>query len=241
MKINFLSGLPRTGSTLLSSILNQNPSVYSGPNSPLCQLMWDMEMSCTGSEEEIKNTFEVKNKIIKEIPKIFYSGIDKNIIDKCRTWTLPGNLDLIDKYITKNPKIVVMVRPIIDIVKSFVYIRNLNNWENPEYGLLDENSDPIMLSYNGVLNAKRNNNGQFLFVEYDSLVDDTKNTINKIYDFYEIEKFDHDFNSIYNMYPERDDILQSIGLHDIRPQIRRRSIDIDISDELYQKAIELRY
>ena len=122
MSLVFLSGLPRTGSTLLSSILNQNPNVHAGANSPMCQLMWDMEQSCSYSEEQVKNTLEVKPKIIKQIPKIFYDGIEKNIVDKCRTWTLPGNLELINKYITKTPKIVVMVRPIVDIVKSFVYI-----------------------------------------------------------------------------------------------------------------------
>ena len=31
----FMTGLPRSGSTLLSSILNQNPKFYSGPSSPV--------------------------------------------------------------------------------------------------------------------------------------------------------------------------------------------------------------
>ncbi|NBP58534.1 sulfotransferase, partial [bacterium] len=34
-KYYFISGLPRSGSTLLSAILNQNPRFYSGPNSPV--------------------------------------------------------------------------------------------------------------------------------------------------------------------------------------------------------------
>jgi len=33
--IYFLGGLPRSGNTLLSSILNENPSVYCSPISPL--------------------------------------------------------------------------------------------------------------------------------------------------------------------------------------------------------------
>ena len=35
----FISGLPRSGSTLLSSILNQNPRFYSGPSSPVVSTM----------------------------------------------------------------------------------------------------------------------------------------------------------------------------------------------------------
>ncbi len=38
----FISGLPRTGSTLLSSILYQNPLIHTEGNSALCQLMWDI-------------------------------------------------------------------------------------------------------------------------------------------------------------------------------------------------------
>jgi len=41
-----LSGLPRSGSTLLSAILSQNPLIHAEGNSAVCQLMWDMQMSC---------------------------------------------------------------------------------------------------------------------------------------------------------------------------------------------------
>ena len=38
-KYYFMGGLPRSGSTLLSSILNQNPRFYSGPSSPVLGAM----------------------------------------------------------------------------------------------------------------------------------------------------------------------------------------------------------
>ena len=48
----FLSGLPRTGSTLLSAILSQNPKIYSEGNSAVCQLMFDMQQSCINKAKE---------------------------------------------------------------------------------------------------------------------------------------------------------------------------------------------
>ena len=39
----FMAGLPRSGSTLLSSILNQNPRFYSGPSSPVLGAMYALE------------------------------------------------------------------------------------------------------------------------------------------------------------------------------------------------------
>ena len=39
-KYYFMAGLPRAGSTLLSSLLNQNPNLYSGPSSPVLGAMY---------------------------------------------------------------------------------------------------------------------------------------------------------------------------------------------------------
>ena len=39
-KFYFMAGLPRAGSTLLSTLLNQNPRLYSGPSSPVLGAMY---------------------------------------------------------------------------------------------------------------------------------------------------------------------------------------------------------
>jgi sulfotransferase len=236
--IIFLSGLPRTGSTLLTSILNQNPKIHTQGNSALCQLLWDTQVSIWNAEQ-IKNTPEVSDRLMKSIPKVFYEGITGNIIDKCRSWTLPANLELIEKYITKSPKIIVMMRPIVEIVKSITFIRTINGWKNPEEGLLDEGSEPIMRSLEGIKHSKSINSGQFAYYWYEDLVNNTDSVINSIYEFCGWDKFEHQYNNIQNLNPERDDLLNLMGLHDIRPKIGRREIDIKLSDELYKKAKQL--
>lgn len=236
--IYFLSGLPRTGSTLLTSILSQNPKIHTDSNSPLCQLMWDMKVSTENTEQMFNKKQEADN-LISSIPKTFYEDIEVSILDKCRSWTIPENLDLINNYITSSPKIIVMVRPIIDIVKSFVYIRTLNGWKNPEEGLLDQGSEPIMRSLYGVNYATKNNNGEFIFIQYDDLIEYPSETINKIYEFCEWEKFNHSFTKIKNKNIENDSMLKMIGLHDIRSELSRRKINIKLSDDLYEKALML--
>jgi sulfotransferase len=138
----FLSGLPRTGSTLLSSVLNQNPKIYSGGNSPVCQLMWDMQVSCeTSSKQQLlaNKKIGIQDDLVRAIPYIYYKNINqKHIIDKCRSWTLPANLQIIKRYITPNPKIIVLTRDINEIVESFVKLRKLNNWK-------DENKDDLLI------------------------------------------------------------------------------------------------
>jgi len=236
--ITFLSGLPRTGSTLLTSILSQNSALHTEGNSALCQLMWDMQVSCWNAEQ-LQNKPDAQNKLLTSIPEVFYQGVESNIIDKCRSWTLPANLELIDKYITKSPKIIVMLRPIVDIVKSFVLIRDMNGWNNPEAGLLDYGSEPIMRSLDGIKHAKSIDSGQFLYLWYDDLVNNPEQTINKVYDFCGWEKFNHQFDNIKNLTPERDDLLGLLGLHDIRPELKRREVKVKLSGELYEKAIQL--
>jgi sulfotransferase len=221
----FLSGLPRTGSTLLSSILSQNPEIYAGGNSSVCQLMWDMQVSCetTASEQLLANNkINIKNDLIKAIPYIYYKDVNqKYIIDKCRSWTLPANLELIKNYITPTPKIIVLTRDIDEIVESFVKLRKNNGWtKNLKEDLLIEGSEPIMRSLNGVKYAKENNNGEFLFIDYHEFISSPKDTINSIYDFFEIERYPHYFKNIVNPYPENDGVYGLKGMHDIKPNIK---------------------
>lgn len=221
-----LSGLPRSGSTLLSSILDQNPEIHAEGNSAVCQLMWDMQVSCENNcDEQLKanDRKEYQDYLISSIPAIYYKDVKSTyIIDKCRSWTLPANIEIIKRYIRNDPKVIVLTRPVDQIVKSFVQLRKRNNWSGDlEKDLLIEGSEPIMRSLEGVNWAKENNNGEFLFIEYDDLVDYTPEVLTSIYNFCDFEPFNHDLNNIVNKHPEDDSVYNLIGMHDIRPQISR--------------------
>jgi sulfotransferase len=243
-KIIGLSGLPRSGSTLLSSILSQNLNIHAEGNSAVCQLMWDAQCSVLGRANQqliASDRLDIGIELIKNIPNIYYKNITAStVIDKCRSWTLPDNMAMLYKYIDSKPKVIVLERPIIDIVKSFVYLRKKNNWQgNLEEGLLDDWSEPIMRSYEGVKWAKANNNGEFLFIQYDDMVNNTQNTIDTIYSFCEIEPYKHDFNNIINKHPEDDTVYNMIGQHDVRPTISKRKLDVKLSDKIITKCKQL--
>ena len=239
-----LSGLPRSGSTLLSAILSQNPNIHAEGNSAVCQLMWDMQKSCNINAKEqllANNRINTAQDLIASIPNIYYKDVkESNIIDKCRSWTLPDNMDMLYKYITKSPKVIVLERPLIQIVKSFVYLRKENNWQgNLEQGLLDDWSEPIVRSLNGVKWAKANNKGEFIFIQYDELINHPKDTIDKIYTFCKLKPFKHDFNNIINKHPENDEVYKMLGQHDVRPTISKRNIDIKLSKSIIEKCKQL--
>jgi sulfotransferase len=236
-----LSGLPRTGSTLLSAILSQNPKIHAEGNSAVCQLMWDMQGSIYGTCNEqlaASNRLDTGIGLIKNIPNIYYKDITAStVIDKCRSWTLPDNMAMLNKYFEHKPKVLVLERPMVEIVRSFVALRLANNYQgDPEEGLLDTWSEPIMRSYEGVKWAKANNNGEFLFVQYDDLLHNTKSVIEKIYKFCELEFFKHDFNNIVNKHPENDGVYGMLGQHDIRPTINKRDLDVVLTEATIKKC-----
>jgi len=211
----FLSGLPRTGSTLLTSILTQNPNIHAEGNSAVCQMMWDMQISCQNSEQLMANRrYWDEDAFVSAIPKIYYRDCKRKIIvDKCRSWTLPPHLEMIRKYITKNPKIIVMERPINEIVDSFLLLnKNVNNKKKlfDKEKLMVEGSEPIMRSLAGVNYAKANNNGEFLFVEYEDLVSLPEKIISNIYSFCGWAKYKHNFDEIETYFKE-DDIFYGVS------------------------------
>lgn len=218
-----LSGLPRSGSTLLSVILHQNPKIHAEGNSAVCQMMWDMWQSCEKNCNEqlsANNRFDTKYQLLNQIPKIYYQNTTREVVvDKCRSWTLPANQDLLRRFITDKPKTIVLTRPIDEIVASFASLYERNNREFDENVLLRENSDPLMRSLLGVNWAKQVNKGEFLFITYKELVDETDAVLDSVYGFIGIERYEHDLNNIVNEMPENDSVYGLIGMHDVRQTI----------------------
>lgn len=222
-----LSGLPRTGSTLLSAILHQNPDIYAEGNSAVCQLMWDMQQSCqiTAKEQLDANyRHDTAYQLVKAIPDIYYQNTTRSIVvDKCRSWTLSANQDLLRRYVTDTPKTIVLTRPIDEIINSFASLHKLNNRSFDASEYLQEDSEPIMRSLRGVEWAKQVNQGEFLFIDYAELVTDTNGILDKIYSFIGAERFEHDLENIENTLPENDSVYGLLGMHDVRKTIKLRT------------------
>jgi sulfotransferase len=222
-----LSGLPRTGSTLLASILYQNPNIHTEGSSAVVQLMWDMQYSCENNSYRWLaggNREGTQHDLVSEIPKIFYRNTRaENIFDKNLAWTQPNNVKMIKDYIREDPKIIVMMRPLEEIVKSFVRLRKENGWQGDlESDLWEEDCSVVAVPSYWAELAKDNNKGEFLFVEYEELVVDTQGVLNSIYEFCDIEPFKHDLTNIENKNIENDTYWGLKGMHEVRKTISKR-------------------
>jgi sulfotransferase len=247
----FMAGLPRSGSTLISSILNQNPNIYSSANSPVCGMMFNLEQSILASEQYLAYPKpKVMSKTVMGILNGYYSDTEKNIvIDKSRGWSAPENFSVLMRNLEYEPKIIIPVRSITDILASFISLINKNpgktNFIDSEIEMAQEfyfyreandiRCDHLMRpkglidgSLYGIAFALQPENRKYFhFVEYDDLVNSPKEEIEKIYDFLGIDKFDHDYYNIENTVKEDDRIYGLIGQHDVRSSISRRNINKD--------------
>jgi len=248
-----LSGLPRSGSTMLSSILNQNPLIYSEGNSAVCQLLWDMYLSATKYASEqlgANNRHDTPYDLVSHIPKVYYKNVPKTkevIIDKCRSWTMSYNVDLLLKYVDPNIKIIVLERSITDIFKSFMKLYKKNNINDEQVhvrlsNMLVPNSEPILRSAVGVNMARKKNeenpssNKNFLFIKYDDLIKNTQEIMNQIYDFCGWAPYTHDFNNIVNQFPENDAFYGLKGFHEIRQTISKEENEFVLPPDILEKC-----
>jgi sulfotransferase len=242
----FMAGMQRSGATILSAILNQNPDVWVSPASPLFRMMLTQTQSHNELENLDYNRGVAIDDTIATIPHAFYQDKSaKYIIDKNLNWPNPLGVELINRYITKDIKIICPVRNVLDVIVSFDTIINAhpdskNNQMDEQvlvqtFGnlpLADRRADFLMrndkdiaLSLNFMKHALIPEYRYiFHFVDYDDLITYPEQEINKIYAFLEIEKYNHKFNNIEDRSGISEDSLTGIkNLHTIRPQMQKVS------------------
>jgi sulfotransferase len=262
-KYYFLAGLPRSGNTLLSALLNQNPEIYSTPISPVSTLMWQYTNSFGYMEHIVRNKENETRSLdlLSCFFDIFYQDVEKPIIiDREKSWGTPLGLDLIKKYVTPTPKIIVTVRDILEILASFVaidadYLKKntlesgafINNYRSHEDTIAEYlmrpngEIDQTMLSLASSFYPE--NKGMFHIVEYNDLMSKPKETMSGIYEFLEIPDYKHDFDNIEKIESDNDAILGlPSNLHDIRKFISKSSTSKDIlSDYIKHKYSNMEF
>ena len=120
--MNFCIGVPRSGSTLLMNILQQNPKIFTSSTCPTPYLLEACKYQATGVSEFIAMDQDVMTNSLLSFIKHgidgwFSSLTDKPfIISKSRTWDT--NLNFVFRMY-ENPKILVCLRDIRDVICSF--------------------------------------------------------------------------------------------------------------------------
>jgi sulfotransferase len=252
----FMAGLPRSGSTLLSAILNQNPDIYVTPSADTSFLMLSLYKTSQISESYHSGFApEGYKNIMAKLPNAFYEHIDKPyIIDKNRNWGTPENIEVAELFADKV-KIICPVRPILEVLASFVWLaeKNPDNFIDkfvPDYPVSqfrpknDARCDAMMaanhhieaniLSLASSLDPRHQ--GKFHFVAYDDLVSKPEKVIQALYKFLEIPEFPHKFENLkWPLMPNEASVYGIPNLHTIRSKIDKSKTKTSILSEYVHK------
>lgn len=239
-RFGFLAGLPRTGSTLLTCLIGQNPDVHVSGSSPLARLMMGAYETCETYAREglvrVRRT-DFTHELLTEIPRLYYRDVQQRyILEKDRAWA-HDPLGFLE-YIEPEPRVVVLLRNIPEIVRSFVHVKVANGDVLPERDLLVQGTDPMLDALRNTVKALQSGDDRFLFGTYDQLVHDPQRFTNAVYQHYGWDGYSHVYDNVEDLHLEDDAAEHTQGLHDVRPSIEHRSVTTRVSLGLMKQAQE---
>lgn len=244
----FISGLPRSGTTLLSTILNQNPKFQASISGPLARFTRAIiEQSSAMSGYRHQCPAEKRKTIIHGIFDNYYDNPDKEVFfDTNRGWTLltPFLKDLYPKT-----KLIVCVRDLNWVLDSFEQLYRKNPYDKnlmipDEHSktvysrcdyLMNENSTvgfAYMALKQAITSAEQN---MIMLVEYEQLCKNPNGMMKAIYNFIDQPFYQHDFNNVEASYDEFDDDVNVKGLHTTRKQVQWVERPMILPPDIQQK------
>lgn len=241
---HFMSGLPRSGSTLLSGLLGQRPDLYCPgiTNTPTAFEFVDKAMGTDEAAHLGTNTTQRNNLLRNLLPAMYADRTEPVIIDKSRLWGIPYYNDLTAKALGRTPKIVAPIRPLDEIMASYIRLCRVNPGNFLDRAIESANistqfrkpiddtrldallmpNEHVSLSMLAIHAAFQPDTAHlFCLVEYRNLVDDPVKELRRVEEFLGLEPFDYSLTGItgarYN-----DAALGMVGMHDVRPEVARR-------------------
>lgn len=233
-KYNFITGLPRSGTTLLTAILNQNPRFTASISGPLARFARSViQESSSQGGYRLQCDETMRKRIIRGIFDSYYADSSEEVVfDTNRGWSL---LSPLVKDLYPSSKIIVCVRSVSWILDSFETLVRKNPYAFTSMYSTDENTNvysrctalmrsdrPVGFAYEGLkqlLSSREMATGSVFILEYDRLAKRPESTMEALYKFLEEPHFEHDFNNVETSYDEFDADVNLKGLHTTRSKV----------------------
>ncbi len=224
-QLHFMSGVPRSGSTVLAAILNQNKQTHVSTTSGLVFALDGM--ANTWHSTGLLRADEANHKILvnsmRGVIDAFYEDVDAPVvIDKGRGWPIPQIMQAMTEVVGAKPKIIATVRSIPDCMASFVRVAKPDDLDAfMESGKLSEH---LKAAYITLQTGYQYDPECFCIVEYEDLLADPKSQLDRIHAFLDLPPFDYDFTAIDGTSVQEDDeeIHGYAGMHDIAPVLAKQ-------------------
>jgi len=240
--IHFVSGLPRTGSTLLMNLLAQNPAHHVTPTSGLIHLLRAvMERWPQCKEFQAEGLSSVKPRVESGLRALMHGYFDKQmrerktVFDKSRGWLF--YIEQVEQILGRPIKVITLLRDVRAIVASWekIYRRRGVEYQYPEQADLGA----IVTAEERARFALRGDQGtgrsiarlrdaiqrcpdRLLLVPYETFTAQPAKALTAIHDFLGLTRFDYDPQHVQQVTQEDDNYLGR-DLHGIRPAVTPQS------------------
>jgi sulfotransferase len=247
----FISGLPRSGSTLLSSILRQNPEFYADIASPVQGIVTNTIDFMTGCENNLNLTEDRRRNILLSIFDGYYKHLETPVIfDSSRGWT--KNTTLLQELFPTT-KILCCVRDIPWIINSFELINKKNPFHSSTLVKQECNdnvfsrSDAMMDKNGGIIagpwiclhEGYALNPEMIHFIEYENLCKEPEKTMRSVYEFLEKPYYSHDFENVEYSNENFDMACNLKDLHTVKRRVEYKPPRNVLPPEIVKKYKEM--
>jgi sulfotransferase len=230
MKFHSVCGLPRSGSTLLCNILNQNPKFQASSTSCIAQSVLALSKVWSSAPEVKSDLIHDKDatdarmlRASKSMVEAWYQDSEADVIfDKGRLW---NSQPLVLRHLFPEAHMFVCVRDLRDVFASL----EKQHAKNP---LLDDAQNPLektvfnradrMFSPQGIIGTNiigvedlgRRQLPYVHIIQFEALVNNPKMVLEGIYSDLGEEYFAHDFENVENSATDADAIYNNKFPHE---------------------------
>jgi sulfotransferase len=253
-RLHFISGLPRSGSTLLSALLKQNPRFSAGMTSPLGDMVSSLVAEMSGKNDfSVAITDAQRLAILRGVFQNYYGAGDfqgtEVVFDTGRVWCskmpllatlfpnskviacvreMPWVLDSVERLIRKQP---------LNANKMFHFNPNGTVYSRAE-ALIDVNG-MVGFSFQATKDAFYGEHapGRLLLLSYEGLTRDPKAALQAVYRFVGEPWFEHDFDHIEYNASEFDARLGLPGLHTVKSKVSAPKRESVLPPDLFKRFV----
>lgn len=242
-KLFFVSGLPRSGSTLLMNVLGQNPAHHVTPTSGLIELFISLANNWPNYVEfKAEGLEKVKPRVLGSMKGVLGGFFEKElaegrvVFDKSRGWL--QYIETLEEALGRNIKVLVTVRDVRAIVASFekLYRNRSIDYRMPVgeaylQAQTIEGRAQVLLGPGGVAGITINRlrdallrgvGDRLAIIPYQALTGQPKQTMSLLHQVLDLPPFEYDPDNVQQV-TEENDTYHGMNLHDIRPKIEPQS------------------
>jgi len=246
LKIHFIAGLPRSGSSLLAAILRQNPCFHAAMSTPVADLFRTLLNALSAHEGALFISAAQREALLRGLLESYYADMTatKVIFDTNRTWCsmLPAIsqlfpaarviclvrnpawiLDSVERAVQRNP-----------LVAPKMFGNELTNVYNRTESMIK--SHFLGPSLSALRQAWYSEHARRLIaIRYDSLTENPAGVADALYDALGEERFAHDFEHLDYDEPEFDARLGMPGFHKVGARVKAEKRETILPPDIFNQ------